>query len=109
MSTSQSSCARASKQMESQNESDKEEEDGGGGEESSTFLPLSGMQAPPQPIIGDAMEGGVIPKRDSLMMMHAESEKESGASSRLRGKMFSPSEEFHSRSTTCSSVLLRMI
>ena len=94
--------------MESQNESDKEEEDGGGGEESSTFLPLSGMQAPPQPIIGDAMEGGVIPKRDSLMMMHAESEKES-SSSHLWGKMFSPSEEFHSRSTTRSSVLLRMI
>ena len=80
MSTSQSPCARrASKQMESQNESDKEEKDGGGGEESSTFLPLSGMQdaPPPQPIIGDAMEGGVIPKRDfPMMMMPRVSEKE---------------------------------
>ena len=78
MSTSQSPCARrASKQMESQNESDKEEKDGEG-EESSTFLPLSGMQdaPPPQPIIGDAMEGGVIPKRDFLMMMPRVSEKE---------------------------------
>ena len=75
-------CARASKQMESQNESDKEEKEDGGGEESSTFLPLSGMQAPPQPIIGDAMEGGVIPKRDSLMMMPRVSEKELTSSHR---------------------------
>ena len=64
--------ARASKQMESQNESDKEEKDGG--EESSTFPSRDCKRRRSQL---SEMEGGVIPKRDfPMMMMPRVSEKE---------------------------------